>query len=152
MSRPFLKIDRKYLLDRVEMIPGCGCWIWTGALTSWGYGKIGAGKKTQRAHRVSWELFIGPIPDDMNVLHRCDTPSCINPDHLFLGTFKDNTQDCIRKGRFRTDIEPTKEIEERVRKIRSMRYLKARFVAFMFGVHENTIRRIWSGDRWKSVS
>lgn len=51
------------------------------------------------AHRVSWELFRGPIPNKLFVLHKCDNKNCINPDHLFLGTAKDNIHDCIRKGR-----------------------------------------------------
>lgn len=76
-----------------------GCWIWTAALNPKGYGKFGVNKRTMAAHRLAYADRNGPIPDDLFVLHRCDTPSCVNPDHLFLGTQSDNLQDCKRKGR-----------------------------------------------------
>ncbi len=85
--------------------PNTGCWLWTGSLTSTGYGQIGLGSKTDgtrkphKAHRVAYELYVGKIPHGMGVLHRCDTPLCVNPQHLFLGTQKDNSQDMGRKGR-----------------------------------------------------
>jgi len=79
-----------------------GCWIFAGARLPKGYGKIGVGSRGEGwmlAHRASYECFVGPVPEGMCVLHRCDNPSCVNPDHLFLGTKSDNTQDCIKKGR-----------------------------------------------------
>lgn len=85
--------------------PGLGqCWIWTGS-TSEGYGQINVGGGDGRhdwAHRVSWEIHHGPIPDGLWVLHRCDNPSCVRPDHLFLGTVADNNRDMIAKGRHRS--------------------------------------------------
>lgn len=75
------------------------CWEWTACKNSAGYGQIRINGKAELAHRVSWELANGPIPDAMYVLHRCDNPSCVRPDHLFLGTSSDNTQDMISKGR-----------------------------------------------------
>ena len=75
------------------------CWVWLAA-TRDGYGEIGiAGRSPQQAHRIAWEMTVGPIPDGFNVLHNCDNPPCVNPSHLFLGTKKDNTQDMIAKGR-----------------------------------------------------
>ena len=78
------------------------CWLWTAATHRNGYGKIGAGRQgdgTLLAHRVAWELTYGPISDGLWVLHHCDNPPCVRPDHLFLGTVKTNGQDMSAKGR-----------------------------------------------------
>jgi hypothetical protein len=84
--------------------PNSGCWLWAGPSFDGrgGYGCFTmrrAGILQQRAHRVSWALYRGEIPADAHVLHRCDTPACVNPDHLFLGNQTKNMADKIRKGR-----------------------------------------------------
>jgi hypothetical protein len=94
--RPFIERFN----EKIEMIAECGCWIWTGAVQGDGYGVIKNEQNIQKsAHRISWEFYYGPIPEGLKVLHQCDTPSCVNPHHLFTGTNKDNTQDMIRKNR-----------------------------------------------------
>jgi hypothetical protein len=76
------------------------CRHWIGQLNQYGYGRMSfLGKHAQRAHRVSYLLFVGEIPDGLCVCHHCDNPSCVNPDHLFLGTKDDNNKDKCRKGR-----------------------------------------------------
>lgn len=84
------------------------CHLWTGHTAGNGYGSIRTEDGPRYAHRVAWELANGPIPDGLYVLHRCDTPRCVNPAHLFLGTAKDNSDDCWRKGRGVTPTVPRK--------------------------------------------
>ena len=87
---------------RVEISESC--WIWKSSKNTAGYGRtnlMGRGHKTQFAHRLSWELFVGKINDGMNILHTCDNPSCVRPSHLSIGTQSDNIVDAVRKGRHR---------------------------------------------------
>lgn len=79
-----------------------GCWLWKGDKWSrpeHGYGRIYVEGKRVKAHRVAWELYVGPIPTGLHVLHKCDVRLCVNPDHLFLGTKADNAHDRNQKGR-----------------------------------------------------
>lgn len=95
-KRPVTFIDRfwRYVDKSGE------CWLWTGA-TNGRYGHIsrGTGLGLVGSHRASWEIHNGPIPPGMHVCHHCDTPPCVRPDHLFLGTNQDNTNDKVAKGR-----------------------------------------------------
>lgn len=78
------------------------CWLWDGGLDADGYGALGVGTReegTVKSHRLSYAVLNHPIPDDLCVLHRCDVPACVNPDHLFLGTRVDNVEDMWAKGR-----------------------------------------------------
>ena len=81
------------------VITETGCWNWTKSTSPDGYGKLKRNGVTMRAHRIFYEHFNGPITDNLHVLHRCDNPLCVNPEHLFLGTRVDNMQDMIEKGR-----------------------------------------------------
>lgn len=76
-----------------------GCWVWTGRITEQGYGQFAVKSKPRAAHRVSFELFNGPIPEGKIVRHRCDNPICVNPKHLFLGTVVDNARDRVLRKR-----------------------------------------------------
>lgn len=101
----FSRLRAHLLFERKTMpVPESGCLIWMGYTNSkrdydYGLAWDERYKKKVLAHRFTWELFKGPIPNDMNVLHKCDVAGCVNPNHLFLGTLKDNSQDMIRKGR-----------------------------------------------------
>lgn len=87
-------IDANYNIDI-----DTGCWIWSGVVSGNGYGKLRINGRQVSAHRVAYQEFIGPIPRGMCVCHSCDTPLCVNPSHLWLGTHQDNMRDMIRKGR-----------------------------------------------------
>lgn len=104
---------------------GKSCWLWTGNRNQAGYGQLRLGRRggTVSAHRLAWQLFRGPIPDGLIVCHHCDNPSCVNPDHLFVGTHKDNAQDMIAKGRRAKSHRPhtrhRKLTDDQVRSIRA---------------------------------
>jgi HNH endonuclease len=92
------------LLARIAKVPGPlgdECWVFTGGRNNSGYGQIWYASECHGAHRVSWALHRGPIPEGMWVLHKCDVRDCCNPAHLWLGTPQDNVQDAIAKGRDR---------------------------------------------------
>lgn len=82
--------------------PSAGCWLWMGVRDPRGYGFIKDHQRGRRVHRVMWELLHGPIPDRMEVCHHCDNPSCVRPDHLFVGTHTDNMRDMFTKNRRQT--------------------------------------------------
>ena len=135
--------------------PNTGCFLWTGTTTGGGYGRVRRGKRTHYAHRVAYELFVGPIPGGMNVLHRCDTPACVNPDHLFLGTPADRVRNRDEKGRaaageqhFRARL-----TEDDVRTIRARAAAgeTQRPLAREYGVDQATISNIVTRKSWKHV-
>jgi hypothetical protein len=76
-----------------------GCWLWTGPPDAFGYGKISIRHRMLLAHRVQYEIRVGPIPAGLCILHHCDVPACVNPAHLFLGTRVDNIADMVSKNR-----------------------------------------------------
>lgn len=150
------------------------CWLWTGARHRRRVAEYGAVQmedlRVERAHRASWIMHNGPIPDGMKVLHRCDTGLCVRPSHLFLGTQTDNIADMDAKGRRRTlrgkDNPATRPgvragvrngrarlTPDDVRRIRAMRSEGAMFkdIAAAFGVATPTVQHIVSGKNWAHV-
>lgn len=79
-----------------------GCWIWTGFKLAVGYGRLSYKGKHIRAHRASWMVHRGEIPDGIDVLHKCDVKTCVNPDHLYLGTDVENAADAVARNRLRS--------------------------------------------------
>lgn len=94
-----LKHITPQLFETRSFIAENGCWLWLGYQQSGGYGQMYVERKRKLAHRMSWQTYRGPIPDKLLVLHECDTPACVNPNHLFLGTYSDNMRDCVNKKR-----------------------------------------------------
>lgn len=160
--------------DKFIPEPNSGCWLWTAAATKQGYGVFNMDGSGIGAHRASWIMENGDIPDGLCVCHKCDVPSCVNPEHLFLGTYKENTQDMIRKGR-RVEPDPTNRMrgeywrnahagtlptgenhhsakltEHDVRDIRASNELGID-IAKRFNVSGKTISRIRRFETWRDV-
>jgi len=138
----------KQILENVEPVPIAGCWLWLNGIMSQGYGIVWADGKSQRVHRVVWEMFNGPIPDGQCVLHKCDTRLCCNPDHLFIGTYADNNHDMMDKGRHRAPPSPLED--EDVLNIVDKCFcgLKQKDVAVQYGVDPSVISKIMRGVNW----
>lgn len=100
MSRTFSWVKSKErFLGKMCPEPFSGCWLWMATVNNLGYGEFWLKDGNHYAHRMSWMMFMGEIPNGLWVLHHCDTPCCVNPNHLFLGTHQDNRDDCKKKGR-----------------------------------------------------
>jgi len=143
-------------LAKCEPEPNSGCWLWTGGWTDLDYGVVPRIDGERVAHRISWRLHRGPIPDGMKVLHRCDVRACANPDHLFLGTQMDNIADMVAKGRHRGAPQHgesnamSKLTERQVIEIRDLhsRGISQHRIAQRYGVAVMTINRAVRRHTW----
>ena len=133
-----------------------GCWLWSRPIHVRGYGRIWDGSKVVGAHRLSYELHSGPIPSGLFVCHRCDEPTCVNPEHLFLGTNADNAADCKAKGRTRKGIDhnQAKLTDDAVRSVREALAAgdRQRDIAKRFGVSQRCVSSIHRRVTWGHVS
>lgn len=130
------------------------CWIWVGTTDIRGYGLIVVHPGIYKAHRLSWTAYHGPIPEGKYVCHTCDNRSCVNPDHLFIGSQADNMADMVKKGRAgRLAGEKngrSRLTEDQAREILRLRKegVSLRRVATMFGIGKTTVRHITNGTTW----
>jgi len=157
--------------DRVDYIksssildPLSDCWVWLKYCNPFGYGVLSYGGKKILAHRHSWEAFNGEIQNDLWVLHKCDNPYCVNPDHLFLGNHQDNTDDMMKKGRhvpqtsqpkMRGEDNPhskltLEEVNDIKRKYIPYKYSYSK-LGKEYDVSESTIREIIYGNNWSYI-
>ena len=143
--------EKERLLARFRVNAKTRCWDWIGAKAK-GYGRLMAYGRMCPAHRLSYELHCEPIPSGMHVLHHCDNPGCIRPEHLFVGTNADNMADKAAKGRQARGIghASARLTEADVSAIRSTRGMSHRKLAERYGVHPGHIGKIISGKKWAS--
>lgn len=135
----------------------CGCWEWQAGKKSNGYGQFTLNGKEERAHRASYKLFAGPIPDGQQVLHKCDNPACVNPDHLFLGSVQDNMRDKVCKSRQQKGLtHPSCDLtENEVLEIKRMLLsseVMQKDIAAKFNVSQSTVSYIKHGKRFAEVA
>lgn len=135
-------------LDRVQKSPNC--WIWTGRLTEKGYGAF----RQSHAHRFSYEFHKGEITDGLYVLHHCDNRSCVNPEHLFLGTQLDNMRDCAMKGR---TARGEKSVKSKLKECdvhwirQNYKLSEAGNIANRFGITRTQLYRVKSRRSWTHI-
>lgn len=159
--------DVKRFWKKVNIKDDSLCWEWIAGRYPFGYGMFWINGSTVGAHRVSWEITYGEIPDGMLICHKCDNPCCVNPSHLFLGTYRDNTKDMITKGRGRDEwryedylrgekCSWSKLTKEEVLEIRRS-YIKGkrghgiRILSKKYGVAMYTIYEVVNNITWKHI-
>lgn len=139
MTRP---IEERFW-EKVDRRSPTECWLWTGATTYGGYGVIGLGRRLVRAHRYAYEASNGPIDARLVIRHKCDTPACVNPDHLEIGTQKQNVGDMLDRGRAnpRRKLTPVQlaQIKAATGTVRS--------IAVEFGVSNSYVSMVKTGRR-----
>ena len=140
-------------LARVEPVTESGCWIWVGWKGPRGYGGVYRNHRRLYAHRVAWELYHGEIPKGLCVLHQCDVPCCVNPDHLFLGSHKDNMRDMVLKNRStRGSRNPSARLtEESATKIKLATNRSTLSLAKQYGVSQLTVWKVRTRRTWKHL-
>lgn len=137
-------------------IPESGCWLWEKSWASTGYGQARKDKTTYGAHRMSYEIYKGDIPEGLCVMHTCDTRACVNPEHLVLGTKGDNNRDAFNKDRQTilkgTERPSAKLDDDKVRYIRTQKGIRTnKDLGREFGVDPSIISEVQNRKIWSHV-
>lgn len=154
--------EARALMARIERMsvpePNSGCWIWLAQLSAKGYGRINIAGRPILAHRASWHAQNGEIPNGKLILHHCDNRACVNPDHLYPGTQKQNMADALRRGRFpnfkglrKGSLNPSAKIHETdVGVIKSLLAsgMKQDDIAAIYGLARSSISNVKRGVTW----
>lgn len=136
------------------------CWQWTGCIGTRGYGQCydGRGNSPCRSHRMAWRLTHGSLDPSIRVLHKCDNPLCVNPDHLFLGTDHDNMVDKVQKNRHNPPVgerhgmsKVTEDIAVMIRSLYRDYKITQPELAEIVGVSQQQISKIVRNQRWRHV-
>lgn len=148
LNDPVRRFHQRYEVNAETL-----CWEWTGTIHPRGYGTLGIGGRVKhiKAHRFSYEMFFGPIPEGQKVLHECDNRRCVNPAHFFLGTDADNAKDCVAKGRHSSLLgtnkpKLTKPMIQTIRILYARGRHSYRLLGLIYGVDEETTRSIVKGQ------
>ncbi len=155
---------RKYFGTNEEIISAihanctrnsAGCILWSGD-TGGAYGRVKFRNRKWFAHRLVWELSHGPIEGKLQVCHRCDTPLCCNPDHLFLGTAAENIRDSMNKkrraiGERHGNAKLVAEEVVQIKQLIAMKTLLIKEISFLLGISQSQLRRIQHGEHWKET-
>lgn len=152
MPKPFDRFWAKVQKDQTD------CWLFTGHCNPSGHGRFWFERKLWQAHRFSYSHYRGPIPEGLQVLHTCDVPNCVNPDHLWLGTNYDNIQDKVSKGRcqdMKGEAHPRAKLSESdvhsIRKKYAAGGITQKSLSEKYGVTRGMIGYIVRGDHWSHV-
>ena len=149
MSKPdyLSRFEEKFIPE-----PNSGCWLWTASQSGHGYGYFFMDGRGTRAHRAAWILYQGEIPNDLCVLHKCDNPQCVNPDHLWLGSHAENMIDRGKKARSARGVRvnTTKLSIDDVKKVRALlkKGINCTAIARSFGVSTTAIHAIRNRRTW----
>lgn len=139
--------------DKISPEPNSGCWIWVGNTVNGRYGWVRYEGSNKTAHRVSWCVKNGVIPKNKMILHHCDNKLCVNPDHLYVGTHRDNMNDKVaRNKQFKGETVPTAKLtDNEARQIKNDKNTSGVELARKYGVSPATISEIRLSRHWKHI-